>query len=58
VKHPHDMPPFRFAPSPTFSDSSRRLRAGVANSAHDAPREPSCSPIQPDNAMVHDAKRK
>jgi hypothetical protein len=22
VKHPHDMPPFRFAPSPTFSDSS------------------------------------
>ena len=24
VKHPHDMPPFRFAPSPTFSDSSTR----------------------------------
>src|SRR6266851_1831633 len=23
VKHPHDMPPFRFPPSPTFSDSSR-----------------------------------
>jgi hypothetical protein len=22
VKHPHDMPPFRFRPSPTFSDSS------------------------------------
>src|SRR3954449_12371604 len=22
VKHPHDMPPFRFPPSPTFSDSS------------------------------------
>ena len=22
VKHPHDMPPFRFLPSPTFSDSS------------------------------------
>ncbi len=25
VKHPHDMPPFRFLPSPTFSDSSFRL---------------------------------
>jgi hypothetical protein len=24
VKHPHDMPPFRFPPSPTFSDSSER----------------------------------
>src|SRR5712664_3643205 len=24
VKHPHDMPPFRFPPSPTFSDSSLR----------------------------------
>ena len=23
VKHPHDMPAFRFAPSPTFSDSSQ-----------------------------------
>src|SRR4051794_25042389 len=22
VKHPHDMPPFRFPPSPTFGDSS------------------------------------
>src|SRR4029077_5377104 len=22
VKHPHDMPPSRFSPSPTFSDSS------------------------------------
>jgi len=22
VKHPHDMPPFRFVPSPTSSDSS------------------------------------
>src|SRR5258707_7340677 len=22
VKHPHDMPPSRFPPSPTFSDSS------------------------------------
>src|SRR3982074_1822732 len=22
VKHPHDIPPFRFPPSPTFSDSS------------------------------------
>src|SRR6266513_445986 len=22
VKHPHDMPPFRFPPSPTFRDSS------------------------------------
>src|ERR1700751_4818775 len=25
VKHPHDMPPFRFPPSPTFSDSSGPL---------------------------------
>jgi hypothetical protein len=23
VKHPHDMPPFRFLPSPTFGDSSK-----------------------------------
>src|SRR6516225_5817218 len=23
VKHPHDMPPSRFPPSPTFSDSSK-----------------------------------
>src|SRR5580765_575536 len=23
VKHPHDMPPFRFPPSPTLGDSSR-----------------------------------
>jgi hypothetical protein len=36
----------------------RRLRAGVANSAHDAPREPSCTPIQPDSATTHDATRK
>src|SRR5207245_3593916 len=26
VKHPHDMPPFRFAPSPTSGDSSRAVR--------------------------------
>src|SRR3981189_2602752 len=25
VKHPHDMPPSRFPPSPTFSDSSANL---------------------------------
>ncbi len=25
VKHPHDMPPSRFGPSPTFADSSRNL---------------------------------
>src|SRR5438105_10293953 len=24
VKHPHDMPPSRFPPSPTFGDSSQR----------------------------------
>src|SRR6202163_4783071 len=33
VKHPHDMPPFRFPPSPTLGDSSRvafrRWRASV-----------------------------
>src|ERR1700677_5122267 len=27
VKHPHDMPPFRFLPSPTFGDSSRAKAA-------------------------------
>src|ERR1700689_2012803 len=27
VKHPHDMPPFRFLPSPTFGDSSKLLRS-------------------------------
>src|SRR5215211_4242563 len=26
VKHPHDMPPSRFPPSPTFSDSSSNRR--------------------------------
>jgi hypothetical protein len=26
VKHPHDMPPSRFPPSPTFSDSSETRR--------------------------------
>src|SRR5262245_17774609 len=26
VKHPHDMPPYRFMPSPTFSHSSSALR--------------------------------
>src|SRR6516164_6487307 len=25
VKHPHDMPPSRFLPSPTFSDSSMHV---------------------------------
>ena len=33
VKHPHDMPPSRFGPSPTFGDSSnqppRKLTASV-----------------------------
>src|SRR6188508_2568244 len=38
VKHPHDMPPSRFPPSPTFGDSSRRcarrsLAATVRRSA-------------------------
>src|SRR3981189_2333932 len=28
VKHPHDMPPSRFPPSPTFSDSSFLSRKG------------------------------
>src|SRR5215468_4396042 len=31
VKQPHDMPPFRFWPSPTFSDSSRQM--AVAHNA-------------------------
>ena len=30
VKHPHDMPPFRFAPSPTFDHSSNSV-VGVGN---------------------------
>src|SRR4051812_30044344 len=30
VKHPHDMPPFRFPPSPTFSDSSQKYRPTAA----------------------------
>src|SRR5438445_7735979 len=29
VKHPHDMPPFRFAPSPTSGDSSPRAAEAV-----------------------------
>src|SRR5467141_2785343 len=29
VKHPHDMPPFRFPPSPTFSDSSEHIAASL-----------------------------
>src|SRR6476659_8149682 len=32
VKHPHDMPPFRFPPSPTFSDSSNTPRKDIHNS--------------------------
>src|SRR5437870_5736675 len=28
VKHPHDMPPFRFPPSPTLGDSSSRAATG------------------------------
>ncbi|MET4448210.1 hypothetical protein ABIB75_006517 [Bradyrhizobium sp. GM2.2] len=27
VKHPHDMPPFRFPPSPTLGDSSEAVAA-------------------------------
>src|SRR6476660_8801871 len=45
VKHPHDMPPFRFPPSPTLGDSSLEprgdcswRRGGVANEI--APGEP------------------
>jgi hypothetical protein len=29
VKHPHDMPPFRFQTSPNFGDSSMARRAAV-----------------------------
>src|SRR5262249_11764842 len=29
VKQPHDMPPFRFLPSPTFSDSSDNTARGT-----------------------------
>src|SRR5580692_1446259 len=43
VKHPHDMPPFRFLPSPTFGDSSlvraRRYTApGNSTTPHGRPR--------------------
>jgi hypothetical protein len=31
VKHPHDMPPSRFPPSPTFSDSSLRPPLNVGS---------------------------
>src|SRR5437660_12353697 len=34
VKHPHDMPPSRFPPSPTFSDSSRLGWAEHCRSVH------------------------
>src|SRR5712671_2962688 len=33
VKHPHDMPPFRFPPSPTFSDSSSVSRQLTASTS-------------------------
>src|SRR5581483_2610484 len=39
VKHPHDMPPFRFPPSPTFSDSSP-LNAGHDRAWAKAPLPP------------------
>src|ERR1700704_3301300 len=29
VKHPHDMPPSRFPPSPTFSDSSHTFASNA-----------------------------
>jgi hypothetical protein len=31
VKHPHDMPPSRFPPSPTFGDSSTGQRKMTPN---------------------------
>src|SRR5215470_4790615 len=40
VKHPHDMPPFRFAPSPTSGDSSAdttrimRMLSAILTAAH------------------------
>src|SRR3954469_18617711 len=35
VKHPHDMPPFRFPPSPTLGDSSEaRLQACPTTPSH------------------------
>src|SRR6202035_1814908 len=34
VKHPHDMPPSRFPPSPTFSDSSGTCCRTTSVSVH------------------------
>src|SRR5674476_1638413 len=35
VKHPHDMPPFRFPPSPTLGDSSSLIPPGNNGSSAD-----------------------
>src|SRR4051794_33273510 len=36
VKHPHDMPPFRFPPSPTLGDSSPSQSPSTAPTDKDA----------------------
>jgi hypothetical protein len=36
VKHPHDMPPFRFPPSPTLGDSSKLTPEGEVIAAYGA----------------------
>src|SRR4051794_35415575 len=38
VKHPHDMPPFRFPPSPTFGDSSVAIAVRFSSAAGSASR--------------------
>src|SRR4051812_10000592 len=39
VKHPHDMPPFRFPPSPTLGDSSSDLPSHGRSKSPGATRE-------------------
>src|SRR5207244_3906519 len=52
VKHPHDMPPSRFPPSPTLGDSSRRARGGCPGYSRRAPRCPPGSvPMQATRAL-------
>src|ERR1700678_804175 len=52
VKHPHDMPPFRFLPSPTFGDSSRAN--GQAPDLQTPLFRAGSVPMRPDDGRVED----
>ena len=57
VKHPHDMPPSRFPPSPTFGDSSSEsakvvLRERLLDDSRRAPMPTECSAEQFDFGLV------